>query len=191
MMTNAILRGKPDDRNPYVRVDEGSVASAKPRAGGLRYNLWCALVIVGISMSMSAASVSVSSVLPEYCVIRLDKEYILGESLMGMSVCPTGGWTDEYMTSNLVLKLIHNDILNGITNSFYIGVFEVTQSQYQHITGKNPSKYKGDRRPVECVSWLDIKNDFLPKLSQKIGGEVDLPWECEWEYACRAGSQTK
>jgi len=80
----------------------------------------------------------------------------------------------------------------GVTLSkpFYMGVYEVTQEQYQAMMGNNPSKFKGSTQPVEQVSWDDAV-DFCQRLSQKTGGTVRLPTEAEWEYACRADSRTR
>ncbi|MEH2305237.1 caspase, EACC1-associated type [Nostoc sp.] len=74
--------------------------------------------------------------------------------------------------------------------TFSIGKFEVTQEQYQQIMGSsNPSKFKGEKHPVEQVSWNDAV-EFCNKLSQKTGRKYRLPSEAEWEYACRAGTTT-
>jgi formylglycine-generating enzyme required for sulfatase activity len=73
---------------------------------------------------------------------------------------------------------------------FLIGKYPVTQAQYQAVTGKNPSKFKGDQNPVEKVSWDDAVK-FCEGLSKKIGQKVKLPTEAQWEYACRAGSTGK
>ncbi|ODH00350.1 hypothetical protein A4S05_33540 [Nostoc sp. KVJ20] len=73
--------------------------------------------------------------------------------------------------------------------AFFIGKFQVTQEQYQQIMGSNPSSFKGAKRPVEKVSWNDAV-EFCKKLSQKTGREYRLPSEAEWEYACRAGTNT-
>lgn len=72
---------------------------------------------------------------------------------------------------------------------FFIGKYEVTQAQYQAIIGTNPSNLKGEKRPVEQVSWDDAV-EFCKKLSQKTGKTYRLPSEAEWEYACRAGTTT-
>ncbi len=72
---------------------------------------------------------------------------------------------------------------------FFIGRYEVTQAQYQAIMGQNPSNFKGEKRPVERVSWNDAV-EFCQKLSQKTGRTYRLPSEAEWEYACRAGTTT-
>jgi formylglycine-generating enzyme required for sulfatase activity len=77
-----------------------------------------------------------------------------------------------------------------ISKPFYMGVYEVTQEQYEQIMGKNPSILKGAQNPVEYVSW-DEAVEFCKKLSQKTGKTVQLPTEAQWEYACRAGSKTR
>jgi formylglycine-generating enzyme required for sulfatase activity/serine/threonine protein kinase len=82
-----------------------------------------------------------------------------------------------------------------LTRPFYLGVYEVTQEQYERVMGQNPSHFKGARNPVEKVSWEDAV-EFCKKLSalpeERAAGRVyRLPTEAEWEYACRAGSTTK
>ena len=70
-----------------------------------------------------------------------------------------------------------------------MGVYEVTQEQYEAVMGTNPSMFKGPENPVEQVSWNDAV-EFCKKLSTKTGKMVRLPTEAQWEYACRAGSKT-
>uniref|UniRef100_UPI0038996482 formylglycine-generating enzyme family protein n=1 Tax=Mastigocoleus testarum TaxID=996925 RepID=UPI0038996482 len=72
---------------------------------------------------------------------------------------------------------------------FLIGKFAVTQQQYEAITGKNPSLFKGEKYPVEQVSWNDAI-EFCKKLTEKTGRTYRLTSEAEWEYACRAGTST-
>ena len=72
---------------------------------------------------------------------------------------------------------------------FFMGKYPVTQAQYQEVMGNNPSRFKGDERPVECVSWNDAV-EFCQRLSKKTKKEYRLPSEAEWEYACRAGTKT-
>ena len=78
----------------------------------------------------------------------------------------------------------------NITKPFYMGVTEVTQAQYGAIMGTNPSKFKGPANPVDSVTWHEAV-EFCRRLSEKTGKTVRLPTEAEWEYACRAGSQTR
>ena len=68
-----------------------------------------------------------------------------------------------------------------ISKPFYLGRYEVTQAEWRRVTGKSPSRFSGDRRPVERVSWNDIQ-PFLEATGLR------LPTEAEWEYACRAGT---
>jgi eukaryotic-like serine/threonine-protein kinase len=72
---------------------------------------------------------------------------------------------------------------------FYIGQTEITQSQYQAIMSDNPSKFKGNDRPVERIDWNQAK-EFCRRLSIKTGRTYTLPSESQWEYACRAGTTT-
>lgn len=70
--------------------------------------------------------------------------------------------------------------------AFRIGRYEVTQRQWRAVTGSNPSFFKGDDLPVECVSWQQAEI-FIDKLNRKTGHRYRLPTEAEWEYAARGG----
>jgi formylglycine-generating enzyme required for sulfatase activity/uncharacterized caspase-like protein len=72
---------------------------------------------------------------------------------------------------------------------FFMGRYAVTQEQYQALMKTNPASFRGEKRPVEKVSWDDAV-EFCNKLSQKTGRKYRLPTEAEWEYACRAGTTT-
>ncbi len=77
-----------------------------------------------------------------------------------------------------------------LTRPFYLGKYEVTQSQWERIMGNNPSSFKAGQKPVENVSWDDCQI-FVAKLKEKVAGQTfRLPTEAEWEYACRAGTTT-
>ncbi len=75
-----------------------------------------------------------------------------------------------------------------IDYDFYLGRYPVTQQQWQTVMGDNPSYFKGERLPVETVSWDDV-HTFIRNLNTLTGNHLyRLPTEVEWEYACRAGS---
>jgi len=74
-----------------------------------------------------------------------------------------------------------------LSKGFWMGVYPVTQAQWQAVMGSNPSNFRGDDRPVETVSWDDCQ-EFCQKMAELTGKPIRLPTEAEWEYACRAGT---
>ena len=101
-----------------------------------------------------------------------------------------------------------DETLHTVTVSdFYVSPYEVTQADYKKMTGQNPSSFSGEDLPVEGVSWLQAVA-YCNALSESKGlvpvytidGEnvawdrsangYRLPTEAEWEYACRAGTNT-
>ena len=99
-----------------------------------------------------------------------------GRFIMGSN----GGYADENPIHPVNIK------------QFAIGKTEVTQAQWQALMGSNPSEFTncGPSCPVEKVSWDDVQQ-FIQKLNAKTGQSYRLPSESEWEYAARAGSQSK
>ena len=74
-----------------------------------------------------------------------------------------------------------------LTQSFYLGRFEVTQGEWEAVMGENPSQFQecGSDCPVETVNYVDIEA-FVAALEELSGERFRLPTEAEWEYACRA-----
>ena len=82
-----------------------------------------------------------------------------------------------------------------ISKPFYVGVTEVTQSQWKALMGTEPWSGQTDEKSVadraaSRITWNDAAA-FCRALSEKSGRSVRLPTEAEWEYACRAGSKTR
>lgn len=75
-------------------------------------------------------------------------------------------------------------------SSFFISKYEVTQALWRAVMGSNPSRFKGDNRPVEHVSWDDCQL-FLSRLRTLTGYSFRLPTEAEWEYAARGGNRSR
>jgi formylglycine-generating enzyme required for sulfatase activity len=73
--------------------------------------------------------------------------------------------------------------------AFFTGKFPITQAQWQAVMGNNLSYFKGEKRPVEMVTWYESV-EFCQKLAEKTGKNYRLPSEAQWEYACRAGTST-
>jgi formylglycine-generating enzyme required for sulfatase activity len=76
-----------------------------------------------------------------------------------------------------------------ISTGFYMCVVTVTQMQWRGIMSYNASRFRGDDRPVEMVSWMECQ-EFCARLRELTGKRIRLPTEAEWEYACRAGTTT-
>ncbi len=77
----------------------------------------------------------------------------------------------------------------NISKPFYLGKYQITQAQWEVVMGYNPSKIKGHDLPVTNVSWDDCQK-FINNLNADSEEYFRLPTEAEWEFACRAGTNT-
>ncbi len=97
-----------------------------------------------------------------------------------------GGTADQGSDAHDLEKPLHQVTLSA----FYIGKYEVTQTEWQAVMGTNHSAVKGANLPVENVSWNDSQ-EFIRKLNELTGRNFRLPTEAEWEYAARGGNKSK
>ncbi len=114
---------------------------------------------------------------------------------MKLVLIHAGSFTMGSLAEVLGKNILDNGHEVALSNSFYLGVYEVTQEQYEKVKGENPCIFKGAKNPVENVSWEDAVS-FCKMLSdlpeERTAGRVyRLPTEAEWEYACRANSTTE
>jgi formylglycine-generating enzyme required for sulfatase activity len=109
-----------------------------------------------------------------------------GSFMMGSPETEEGSNDDERPQHQVTIK------------AFCLGKYQVTQAQWKAVAAfpqvnkelkLDPSRFKGDNRPVEQVSWYDAV-EFCDRLSNHTKRQYRLPSEAEWEYACRAGTKT-
>lgn len=75
-------------------------------------------------------------------------------------------------------------------DDFFLGVHEVTQSQWEAVMGANPSFFLGPDRPVENISPQEAE-EFIRRLNERSDGSYRLPTEAEWEFAARSGGKSE
>ena len=122
-------------------------------------------------------------------LIKLDLMLIPGGTFtMGSPEDELGRYSDEGPQHDVTVP------------TFLMGRYAITQAQWRTIATRtnlkvkitldpDPSEFKGDDRPVEKVSWHDAV-EFCQRLSRLTSHTYRLPTEAEWEYACRAGTDT-
>ena len=95
-------------------------------------------------------------------------------------------WNDEEQPAHQVT----------ISRGFYLGIYEITQEQWESVMGTRPWEWEGRRYPESgpnysaIFTWYDAQ-EFIQRLNQAEGGSAyRLPTEAEWEYACKAGTTT-
>lgn len=114
-----------------------------------------------------------------------------GDIPMTFSFIPPGQFRmgSDHKDAQEIEKPVHKVTL---ARGFFLGIHQVTQTQWKAVMGTEPSNFKGPNRPVETVSWEDAQ-DFCKKFTTRLKGRamVRLPTEAEWECACRAGTTTE
>jgi hypothetical protein len=117
--------------------------------------------------------------------VKLEMVYIKpGKFVMGGS----NTWDNRFGCNELPKHEV------TITKGFYLGKYEVTQTQYDAMMGPNTSKNpRGPNYPATTPGGITAgkARKFCEEVSKKTGRDVRLPTEAEWEYACRAGSTTE
>lgn len=152
-------------------------------------------VAVGFTLSFACAATSVRAAddaALNALLKRFREEFVLlkpGEGKFPATFIRGDDAGDESEKPSLEIRLLE---------PFAIAKYEMPQNLYEAVMGANPSKWKGPRNSVEMMTWHDA-NECCRKLTVllegrqliKLGEEIRLPTETEWEYACRAGTRTR
>ena len=152
----------------------------------IMFALWSVLSLVFCSTAWSQDPATPPT---EFGKARL---YVSPSTGIQYAMIPAGRFVMGSNKGNADEVPVHEEV---ITAPFYLGIYEVTQEQWQNIIGDklpNRSFHKDPtnlRLPVEYLS-LSKARAFCEQLSGKEGRLCRLPTEAEWEYACRAGSTT-
>jgi formylglycine-generating enzyme required for sulfatase activity len=163
--------------------DNSTIVTTKNAEHIFRAGTWTVILTVSDGINFASKTMTISTTSKTLTSPFTGMEFVLipaGKFMMGSPSGEQSKSNDEGPAHEVVIK-----------NPFYLGKYPVTQKQWENIMGNNPSSFKGEDRPVELVSWNDIK-EFIKKLNERDSvNKYRLPSESEWEYACRAGTTTR
>jgi formylglycine-generating enzyme required for sulfatase activity len=175
LLRQRIHQSRETDRPP----EQGEIGGAK--IGRVAARASVAIVATSLKKAAQAVWTAVKSLQPGRTVT--------GPLDMQFAWCSADTFTMGSSLKELMREEHESRHEVTLSKGFYLGIFPVTQAQWQAVMGKNPSHFKGDQRPVDNVSWYDCQ-EFCRKLSEREGKRYRLPTEAEWEYACRAETTT-
>lgn len=110
-------------------------------------------------------------------------EFYMGCSGEGFAI----DWEDTIRSECSKDETPHQKV---VLSDYSIGQYEVTQEQWEHVMGNNPSEHQRKDYPVTNITWHEAQ-EFCEKLSNMTGKKVRLPTEAEWEYAAKGGNKSE
>ncbi len=115
----------------------------------------------------------------------------VGKVEIGLVWIPAGEFDMGSPATELRRQVNEEQIHVKLTCGYWMLETEVTQTLYEAVMGKNPSRKKGKFLPVAPISWKQA-TEFCEELTKRLpeGMTAGLPTEAQWEYACRAGAKT-
>ena len=182
-------------------ITSATITLNNPTRFGYDFNGWTG---TGITEGTASTTVTIPlgstgdrSYVASWTVSSILTFILPGDVTLEMRLCPHGSFTRSGAGGD--------NLEVTITKDYYMGTYEVTNAQYKAIMGAIPSdiaaapNYNGDKKPVVYVTWNDIMQEgsgFIDKINTTIASQLpsgykfSLPTEAQWEFACRAGTNT-